>query len=58
MWAVMRASRSRGLSRSSSVTSRCRAPAIPVLLDLFEDAVAQGHGQDDHASVQEMFLEH
>ena len=34
------------------------ARMIPVLLDLFEDAVAQGHGQDDHASVQEMFLEH
>lgn len=30
---------------------------IPVLLDVFEAAVAAGHGQEDHAAVQELFLE-
>ena len=30
---------------------------VPVLLELFEAAVASGRGQEDHAAVQEVFLE-
>lgn len=33
------------------------ARMVPVLLELFEAAVEAGLGQDDHAAVQEMFLE-
>lgn len=33
------------------------ARLVPVLLELFEETVTQGHGQEDHAAVQEMFLE-
>jgi len=33
------------------------ARMVPVLLELFETAVKTGHGQDDHAAVQEVFLD-
>ncbi|MGP9539121.1 NAD(P)-dependent oxidoreductase [Brachybacterium sp. AOP43-C2-M15] len=33
------------------------ARMIPVLRELFEATVEQGHGQEDHAAVQEIFLE-
>ena len=33
------------------------ARMVPVLLELFEAAVEAGHGQEDHAAVQEMFLD-
>lgn len=33
------------------------ARMVPVLLELFEAAVASGHGQEDHAAVQEVFLD-
>lgn len=33
------------------------ARMVPVLLELFDAAVASGHGQEDHAVVQEVFLD-
>ncbi|MFC7456277.1 NAD(P)-dependent oxidoreductase [Brachybacterium sp. GCM10030267] len=33
-----------------------RARLIPVLMGMFEDAVQAGHGEADHAAVQEVFL--
>lgn len=40
-------------ARSVQLPSRM----VPVLLELFEAAVASGRGQEDHAAVQEVFLE-
>jgi len=47
------------LRYATEAADRVGLPArmVPALLALFEAAVGEGHGQEDHAAVQEMFLD-
>ena len=44
-------------ARTAADAVKLPARLIPLLLDLFEDAIETGRGQQDHASVQELFLD-
>lgn len=44
-------------ARTAADAVELPARMIPVLLDLFEDTVGSGRGQQDHSSVQELFLD-
>lgn len=44
-------------ARTAADAVELPARMIPLLLDLFEDVVETGRGQQDHASVQELFLD-
>jgi len=44
-------------ARTAADAVKLPARLIPLLLDLFEDAIETGRGQQDHASVQELYLD-